>query len=132
MIPNLIIDRGLLKKIVRTARRVAPNECMGLLARRRTGQRGRVTAGILLPAQATPAEAQAAPLDIALAAAGLMDRGLVPVGIWHSHGDGGVHHSQQDDETISRILPAMAEENYERPGPQTPVPCVTAPDEAEL
>ncbi len=132
MKPNLQIKRELFKKIVRCARRFAPDECMGLLARRSRDRSGRVTAGCLLPAVATPGKAEAAPLDISAAVARLAHRGLVPVGIWHSHGEGGVHHSQQDDTTIACILPAMALENYRRPGTGSPVPCVTGPDEAEL
>ena len=132
MKPKLEINLGLFKRIVRCARRFAPDECMGLLARRLRDRSGRVTAGCLLPAVATPGMAEAAPLDISAAVARLAHRERVPVGIWHSHGEGGVHHSQQDDETIARILPAMALENFQRPVTSPLVPFVTAPDEAEL
>jgi proteasome lid subunit RPN8/RPN11 len=132
MNPNLQINRVLFKRIVRCARRFAPDECVGLLARRSLDRSGRVTACCLLPALATPGKAEAAPLDISSAAGRLWRRGLVPVGIWHSHGTGGVHHSLQDDETIARILPAMALENYQRPVTWPLVPFVTAPDLAEL
>jgi hypothetical protein len=54
------------------------------------------------------------------------------MGIWHSHGRGGVHHSLVDDEMMGRILPAMAEENYRRPCDALLTPLVRAPDEAEL
>jgi proteasome lid subunit RPN8/RPN11 len=132
MMRDLQIDRVLFKRIVRCAKRFAPDECMGLLARRSRDRSGRVTAGCLLPAVATPGQAEAAPLDISSAVARLAHRGLVPVGIWHSHGNGGVHHSEQDDTTIARVLPAMALENYRRPVTWPLVPFVAAPDEAQL
>src|SRR5262245_35285627 len=111
MTPNLIIHRSLFRKIIRHARRSVPDECMGLLARRPFEHPGKVTAICQLPALATPSHAEAAPIHISSAVRRLRSRGLVPVGIWHSHGEGGVHHSLQDDETITRFLPAMAEDN---------------------
>lgn len=132
MVRNLIISKQLFDRIVRHAKRSAPDECMGLLARRSQGHPGLVTAACLLPAVATPSKAEASPIDIRSAVVGLMGRGLVPFGLWHSHGGGGVHHSTVDDETTLRLLPAMAEMNFERPCTMPLVPCVTAPDEADL
>jgi proteasome lid subunit RPN8/RPN11 len=134
MTPNLIVCGALFDKIIGRAQRSSPNECIGLLARRPVDAWDMATAICQLPAAATPDFARAAPIDISLAVHKLRKRGLVPSGIWHSHGEGSVHHSLQDDETIARILPAMAEDNYQRPTDATAVfaPIVTAPDEAEL
>jgi proteasome lid subunit RPN8/RPN11 len=132
MTPNLIIHRPLFRKIIRHARRSVPDECMGLLARRPRGHPGKVTAICQLPALATPGHAEAAPIHISSAVRRLRSRGLVPMGIWHSHGEGGVHHSLQDDETITRFLPAMAEDNYQRPRDALLTPSVRSPDEADL
>ena len=52
------------------------------------------------------------------------------MGLWHSHGSHGVFHSAVDDQTVMRLLPAMAEWNFERPRATWPVPAVTGPDTA--
>jgi hypothetical protein len=62
----------------------------------------------------------------------LTSRSLKPIGIEHSHGWSDVHHSNIDDETALRLLPAMAEWNFERPAPTARTPSVTAPDSALL
>src|SRR4051794_36587486 len=100
-----------MKRINRHARAVAPRECLGLLAAKRGAAPGLATITCLLPARASESHAEATPLDLARAAAALRGRGLKPVGLWHSHGDFGVHHSPIDDATVARLLPAMAEVN---------------------
>lgn len=129
---ELSIGEELFNQIVAHAREAAPDECLGFLARRQGGPLGRLTAACLLPATATPSRAEASPLDISAAVAAMRKRGLVPAALWHSHGDGQVHHSSVDDETVPRLLPAMAEWNFARPRAEPFVPCVVARDEADL
>ncbi len=129
--PRLIIGRRLLSKVVALAREAGPNECIGLLASR--GPSGPVIGGCVLPSQdATPCQAEAEPVAIRAAVSDLLGRGLVPAGLWHSHGNSEVHHSFVDDETTRRFLPAMAERLFRRPRTAPLVPIVVSRDEAEL
>src|SRR5438067_11804129 len=112
------IDRRAMRKIARFARAADPNECMGLLVARSGDAPGRARMARLLPAKASRAYAEAAPLDIGRVVRELRSRSLKLVGLWHSHGRLGVHHSSIDDETVARLLPGMAEENFQRPRPE--------------
>src|SRR6266481_9328630 len=107
----LRIDRRAMRRIAGYARAADPNECMGLLVARSGDAPGRARMGYLLPARASRAYAEADPLDIGRTVRGLRSRSLKLVGLWHSHGRLGVHHSATDDETVARLLPGMAEEN---------------------
>lgn len=130
--PRLVVTRRLVVAIRSHARNAAPNECVGLLASRPDNRSSVVTHAVLLEAITAPARAVADPRGIARVVARLRARGLIPRGFWHSHGNFPVHHSSEDDATMTRLLPGMAEHNFERPVPPHLAPAVTAPDEAWL
>jgi proteasome lid subunit RPN8/RPN11 len=134
MIPGvqLQISSSVLKWIKGRARAAGREECMGLLTIKR-GNRSRIICGACqLPAEASGSRAEAAPLEIARAAARLQLRSRDVIGIWHSHGSHAVFHSDTDDDTVLRLLPAMAERNFEWPTPPVTAPVVTGPDSAAI
>lgn len=128
----LLVTRRVLAALRSHARSAAPDECMGLLASHRAGRSRAITHAVLLDAIAEPSRAVAEPKKIADLVRRLQRRGLVPRGFWHSHVNFAVHHSSEDDETMTRLLPGMADHNFERPAPPHLAPVVTAPDEAWL
>lgn len=127
---TLTITRQLIDRIRSAALAAGANECMGLLASPLGS--GAVTEMCLLPATASVAHAEAAPAAIKQCAEELLARRLVPRGIWHSHAHGAVFHSQTDQSTMHRLLPAMAAWNFERPRVSLLAPTITAPDTAVL
>jgi proteasome lid subunit RPN8/RPN11 len=130
--PKLRIEEGVLEQLNRHARDAKDDECVGLLAGL-VEEVGRViTAACLLPAAASGSRAEADPLAIKRAAVDLCARRLRPMGLWHSHGAHSVFHSATDDRTVARLLPAMAEWNFERPVCAPIVPAVTGRDTAVL
>jgi proteasome lid subunit RPN8/RPN11 len=129
---TLKIRRAVLERLHEHARRAGRNECMGLLACRQQAPPGNVTAHCRLRAEASPGHAEANPEVVLRAAQRFHDRHLRPVGLWHSHGLHDVYHSHTDDTTIVRLLPAMAEWNFERPPLPLSTPAITAPDSAVL
>ncbi len=128
----LRITEGALERVLGHARGAAPEECMGLLASRSGDPSRVITRAVRLRAQASEVRAEADPQSIAEVVARLRRRAFILRGCWHSHGDGEVHHSKIDDTTMRRLLPAMADENFERPAPTHLAPTVIAPDEAWL
>ncbi|MCX6620023.1 MAG: Mov34/MPN/PAD-1 family protein [Acidobacteria bacterium] len=126
----LMIHQMVLSEIDDAAARAGRQECMGLLAS--TPGAVTITQMCILPAVASPTRAEASPMALRLAADRFRDAGLVPRGIWHSHGHAAVFHSGTDHGTIERLLPAMAPWNFERPRHAVANPTVTARDEAAL
>lgn len=131
-LPALRIRRSVLSRILACARAAGRQECMGLLAAPRADAAAPISAALLLPAEASPSRAEAAPVAIRRAADRLARRRLRPVGLWHSHGNHGVYHSMTDDDTVARLLPGMAEWGFRRPPPSVRAPTVTGPDRALL
>lgn len=128
----LRIARRAAEQIHAWAREAGRDECMGLLAAPASRPVGKVTAAIRLPAAASAGHAEASPLAIAKATEYLRQRGLLPVGLWHSHGALEVFHSHTDDNTVVRLLPAMAEALFRGPRPNVLAPTVVGPDRAVL
>jgi proteasome lid subunit RPN8/RPN11 len=128
----LRIPQRAFEQILAHARAAAPDECLGLLVSRAARRSRVITGAALLPADSSPAHACATPQAIAETVARLREHDLVIRGIFHSHGESGVHHSAIDDATMARLLPGMAEDNFERPAPPHLAPVVVAPDEARL
>ena len=111
---ELTIEQPILDGILSAAAEAGSRECMGLLASG-MGKRSRITGACRLPAQASGSQAEADPLAIRQAVEMFRKRRQRPVGLWHSHGSHGVFHSTVDDQTVMRLLPAMAEWNFESP-----------------
>jgi hypothetical protein len=130
--PALEIMADVKDQIMSYAREACADERMGLLASKSGSDSGVIVGACLLPASASRSHAEATPLAIQQAAERLRASFLVPSGLWHSHGAHAVFHSALDDDTVSRLLPAMAEWNFERSRPRHLAPVVTAPDEAVL
>jgi proteasome lid subunit RPN8/RPN11 len=126
----LMIHQMALSEIDDAASRAGRQECMGLLAS--IPGAVTITQMCILPAVASATHAEASPMALRLAGDRFRDAGLVPRGIWHSHGHAAVFHSGTDRGTIERLLPAMAPWNFERPGHAVAAPTVTARDEAAL
>lgn len=126
---ELTIEQAVFDGILSAAAAAGSQECMGLLASG-TGKGSRITGACQLPAQVSGSHAEADPLAIRRAGELFRKRRQRPVGLWHSHGSHGVFHSAVDDHTVMRLLPAMAEWNFERPRAVWPVPAVTGPDTA--
>jgi proteasome lid subunit RPN8/RPN11 len=129
---TLQIRKPILERLFAHARAAGTDECMGLLASRLSAPPGLVTAAWRLPAEASPGHAEVSPEVLHRAARRLRARRMRPVGLWHSHGLHNVYHSNTDDETTVRLLPAMAEWNFERAAPPWGTPAVTGPDSAVL
>ncbi len=127
---QLMIGKNVMEKIFGAARSAGNNECMGLLASPRDSVM--VTEMRLLPAAATATHAEASPMALRVCAEELVKNGLIPRGIWHSHGRMEVFHSGTDQGTMERLLPAMAGWHFKRPSHVVLSPAVTAPDEALL
>jgi proteasome lid subunit RPN8/RPN11 len=128
---KLSITEEAMGVVLKAAVAAGGNECMGLMAGPRGG--GRVTTVCLLPSQASPWAAEAAPLDLRRAVAAFEALGVEPEGLWHSHGQiSGDFHSGIDVQTTDRLLPAMAEWHFVRPKPAVAAPAVTGPDTAVL
>ncbi len=108
----LKITHGLLHAIDVEVQLADSFECLGLLASERGADW--VTDMEVLPARASASHAEAAPIAVARAAESLRSRGLVPRGLWHSHGHLPVFHSGTDHGTIDRLLPGMAAWNLTR------------------
>src|SRR5689334_11307878 len=102
---SLPIHTETFRQISTAAAACSPNECMGILAAPR-GARA-LTHAVALPAQASMAHAEASPGALKACASNLRTRGLVPRGIYHSHGLSSVFHSGTDRATMLRLLPAM-------------------------
>ena len=98
------LETPILKWIHAQARQAAPLECMGLLG----GNDSVITHAILLPAVAGPAHAVASPRALMDGVQRLTAEKALPCGIWHSHASFAPFHSGTDDETIARLLPALA------------------------
>lgn len=118
--------------LVACARAAGRIECMGLLASPMAGSCPEITAACLLPAQASRSHAVAEPVVIKQAMVKLQAGRLRPRGLWHSHADHPVYSSATDNLTVARLLPAMAEWNFQRPRPAWLAPVVTGPDQAVL
>jgi proteasome lid subunit RPN8/RPN11 len=130
MKPSLDIAEKIMDRILCAAREAGSDECMGLLAS--SPGDGPVTHSHPLEADASTARAEADPLEMKRAAGELRSLGLVPRGLWHSHGEGRVFHSGTDHDTMRTLLPAMAAWNFERSKPAASAPVVTGPDTAVL
>jgi proteasome lid subunit RPN8/RPN11 len=127
---QLTIDKNVMERIFGAARDAGNNECMGLLASPRGSVM--VTEMRLLPAIASATHAEASPLALRACVEELLENGLIPCGIWHSHGGMQVFHSGTDHGTMERLLPAMAGWHFERSPHVVLSPAVTAPDAALL
>ena len=126
---NLRIADPMLRRIHALAHAAGKLECMGLLARKPDEDFASVA--LPLPSESTRASAVAAPLHIAQTIAKLQHDGLVPIGLYHSHGDFAVFHSGTDDETTRRMLPSFASFNFKRRAVCGP-PLIRSCDEAIL
>jgi hypothetical protein len=116
---NVQILSRVMDEMHRAARAHGGDECMGLL----TSFPGEpaITGAYLLDAKVAPAHAEADPIALKRAADEIRAGGQVARGLFHSHGKHAVFHSGTDHTTVHRILPAMAETNFERLGsPATP------------
>jgi proteasome lid subunit RPN8/RPN11 len=127
---TLTIEGETLERVFVAAANASGNECMGLLASERAS--AAITHMCLLPATASATHAEAAPLALRQNVEQMLAKGLIPRGIWHSHGAMSVFHSGTDHATMERLLPAMAPWNFERPPHAVTSPAVTAPDSAVL
>lgn len=130
MEPSLSVTATAMDRILRAAREAGSDECMGLLAS--PPGDGPVTQSHLLDAEASCSRAEAGPMELRRAAGELRALGLVPRGLWHSHGQGRVFHSATDHQTLRTLLPALAAWNFERATPLASAPAVTGPDSAML
>jgi proteasome lid subunit RPN8/RPN11 len=130
MIRPLNLTTDLMARIDAQADEAGVNECMALLASPPSADA--INDMEMLEATASPSSALAAPLAVKHAVDALRSRGLVPRGIWHSHGHGPVFHSGTDHATIDRLLPAMAEWCVERDPPTVATPAIDGPDSAVL
>jgi proteasome lid subunit RPN8/RPN11 len=126
--PLLILSR-VLREMHRAARAHNNDECMGLL----TSLPGEtaITGAYLLDAEVAPAHAEADPMALKHAADEIRASGQVARGLFHSHGRHPVFHSGTDHTTVHRILPAMAEANFERHGGRA-TPWIAEPGHAAL
>jgi proteasome lid subunit RPN8/RPN11 len=125
----LLIHSETLKEIVAAAAQHGSRECMGLLLSER-GEAA-VTGAYLLEAETSCAHAESPPEAIRAAVLEIRGAGRTPRGMFHSHGRHPVFHSGVDHETAHRLLPAMAEANFEAAeGPATP--WVVSPSRAAL
>jgi hypothetical protein len=116
--PMLIRDY-VLRALEREARLNEDREYLGWLI----SQPGEVaiTGAYLLNAKTTSCSAEAAPLSVKKAVNDIRRSNNILRGMVHSHGRLGVGHSATDTDTIHRLLPAMAEQNFARPNtPATP------------
>ena len=104
---RLLINVEVMEKVKEMARRAGPFECSGLLASAPTDEE--VTAAFELEGNAGLGRVDVAPAALAQMGRSLADRGLIPRGIWHSHGLGPVFHSAIDRETTTRLLRTVAE-----------------------
>jgi proteasome lid subunit RPN8/RPN11 len=127
---SFLIHRETLEEIDRAAKIAGNNECMGLLASPRESPA--ITNMCILPAVASAAHAEASPLALRAHMESLVSKGLIPRGIWHSHGKLPVFHSGTDHGTMERLLPAMAPWNFARPAHAIASPAVTASNSAVL
>lgn len=127
---TLKVTDQLMDRIREAAARAGANEFMGLLASRAGSPV--VAEMYALDADPSPTHAVAMPLEIATRLRRLKDSGLVPRGLVHGHGRGGVFHSETDIATTSRLLPALAHPSFEAPAWMARPPTVSAPDEATL
>jgi len=111
---TVLIHSRVLREMHRAARAHNHDECMGLL----TSLPGEpaITGAYLLDAEVAPAHAEADPIALKHAADEIRASGQVARGMFHSHGKHAVFHSGTDHDTVHRILPAMAEANFERHG----------------
>ena len=125
----LPIERPTLESIFRAAKRAGPREVMGLLANdpRRSPS---INVAVILPAEASFSHAEAEPIHLRRAVERLQEQQLRICGIWHSHGNLRPYHSVTDDELVSRLMPALAEQAWERPQLSITAPTLTGPDTA--
>jgi Prokaryotic homologs of the JAB domain len=127
----LTITQTTLDGIMSAAKKADSQECMGLIASG-AGDGPLVCGACLLPARATGSHAESDPLAIRQSVEFFRRRRQRPMGLWHSHGNHGVFHSTTDDDTVMRLLPAMAEWSFQRPRVAWPVPSLTEPDSAVM
>jgi len=123
------IHSQVLRELHSTARAHGSDECMGLLI----GDPGEqaIAGAYLLEAESSPGHAEAEPITLKRAAAEIRAGGQIVRGIFHSHGKHPVFHSATDHATVARILPALAETNFERSGTR-PTPWLAGPGHAVL
>ena len=126
----LKILNSTMKDVLASAKRANGFECLGLLASQKKSDV--ITEAPLFPSAASAAHAEAAPMAIKRLADALKTDGMIPRGIWHSHGDLDVFHSATDHGTMNRFLPAMAQWNFERPRPPILAPSIIDSDSAVL
>ncbi len=126
------ISQCVLDGILAAARHAGNSECMGLLAAAVGERQQCVSAACLLPAEASGSHAEADAETISTAMTSLLRRRLRPVGLWHSHGSHAVFHSGTDDATVTKLFPAMAAWNFERPRAELGVPAITGCDTASV
>lgn len=127
---KLMMLRSVRSRIQVATKAAGRRECLGLLGRRPAEEV--VSAMLLLPARSSWASASAEPIAVKQAADRLAADGLVPAGLWHSHATFGVFHSGTDQETIRKLIPAMATWSYERPVPRFAAPTLIGADMAVL
>jgi proteasome lid subunit RPN8/RPN11 len=127
---KMLLSNSANRTIRRAVSEHRDQECFGLLASR-LGETV-ITVAICLPAKTTQASAEVAPEVLSRAIKELQAKGLVVRGFWHSHASFGVFHSHTDEETVRRLLPAMAEWNFHLPAPAVKAPSLSGPDTAIL
>lgn len=128
---RLPIERTTLDSVFRAAKRAGPREVMGLLAndpRRGTA----INFAAIIPAQASFSHAEAEPIHFRQAIDRLHAQQLRIRGLWHSHGNLRPYHSVTDDELVARLMPALAEQTWERPPHASAAPTITGPDTAQI
>lgn len=125
----MLIATPVLRGLERAAQHSGNKECMGLLTSR-SGETT-ITGAFLLDSVNSTCSAEAAPVAIKRASLEIRDHGHIARGIWHKHPDHHVRHSSVDEETIRRLLPAMAPANCRCIGAPLQ-PAVTGPNEAFL